>query len=297
MSSNPSPRLLLQQVGVISAFLLGATKSLIPRSAQSVDHGEIVETRKAPSLALQQAYADWARARPGRYATMIPWHLVGCQIALPMISTLTARSPYPLLGVLNQGISLRLHRPLSTHEDISLRGRLVEASDDGFRARIHSRLHIGNIGQPEAITLDSYASVVLAKRPEGGSSAPDKTRFVTIGQWQAAWNEGRKFFYLTGDFNPIHTLPIFARQTRFKGCIMHGFGGFAQIFECVQNAGWTIAEIDVKFVRPLPLPSPELQIQVGDSADAQGRYAVRLIDNANTLYHIGSFLPAGPKQS
>lgn len=289
MSATPSPRLLLQQGGVIGAFLKGAAKSLLPKAA-TADHSALVRLAPAPSLELQQAYARWCRATPERYADRIPPHLVNAQIALPVISALTARSPYPLLGVLNQGIHLGLHHPLPRTSPLTIRGRLVDASDDGYRARIHSTLVIGTTEQPQAMTLDAYAAVVLARRPD--AAAPRETiAFRTIDRWQAAADEGRRFFYLTGDFNPIHTWPAFARRTAFRGCIMHGYGAFAQVFEAVRNGGWDIADIDVKFVRPLPLPSPEVLIQVADKPDSGGRLALRLVDGDGRLYQVGSFRP------
>ncbi|MFZ5531560.1 MAG: MaoC family dehydratase [Pseudomonadota bacterium] len=291
MSQHPSPRFLLEQGGVIGAFVSGAARSLLPRRADGLDHSEIVRESAPPSLALQQAYAEWAGARPGRYDGVIPPHLVNCQIALPVISALTARSPYPLLGVLNQGIHLALHAPLPATERLVVRGHLVEASDDGSRARIHSTLSVGTASAPQAMTLDAYAAVVLGKRKEGAAAPREAIDFRTIAQWQAAGDEGRKFFYLTGDFNPIHTWPAFARRTSFKGCIMHGYGAFAQVFEAIRNAGWNIADIDVKFVKPLPLPSPEVLIQVSATPDVAGRHALRLVDAAGNLYQVGSFRP------
>lgn len=290
MSPAPSPRFLLEQGGVIGAFLAGAARSLLPHPA-TPDHSEIVRECAPPSLALQQAYAAWSRARPGRYDGVIPPHLVNCQVALPVISALTARSPYPLLGVLNQGIHLALHAPLPATGRLIVRGHLVDASDDGSRARIHSTLTVGTATVPQAMTLDAYAAVVLGRRKDGGGAPRAEPDYQTIGRWQAAGDEGRKFFYLTGDFNPIHTWPAFARRTAFRGCIMHGYGAFAQVFEAIANAGWEIADIDVRFVRPLPLPSPEVLVQVAPRADDAGRHALRLVDAAGNLYQAGSFRP------
>lgn len=291
MSFSPSPRFLLEQGGVIGAFVTGATRSLLPRRGEGVDHSEILRLSRAPSLALQEAYAAWSRARAGRYDGIIPPHLVNCQIALPVISALTARSPYPLLGVLNQGIHLAIHHPLPASAILTVRGHLVEASDDGARARIHSTLTVGTTETPVAMTIDAYAAVVLGKRKEGAAAPRESIDFQTVDRWQAGGDEGRKFFFLTGDFNPIHTWPAFARRTSFKGCIMHGYGGFAQIFEAIRNAGWDIADIDVKFVKPLPLPSPEVLIQVAARPDADGRHALRMIDDKHNLYQVGSFRP------
>jgi len=295
MRTDPSPRLLLQQGSVIGAFLGGAVKSLLPRRG-GVDHSEIVRSTPPPSRELLRAYAAWSNAPVGRYDDTLPPHFVAAQVALPVISALTARSPYPLLGVLNQGIHLALHHPVPATEQITVRGHLVDASDDGYRARIHSALTVGTPSVPVAMEIDSYAAVVLKRRPGGDAKPREDVAFETIGRWQPGADEGRKFFYLTGDFNPIHTWQAFARRTRFRGCIMHGFGGFAQAFEAIRSAGHDIADIDVKFVRPLPLPGPEVLIQVATTVDVSGRRALRLADGSGNVYHAGSFLPPGTKQ-
>jgi hypothetical protein len=296
MRTDPSPRLVLQQGGVIGAFLGGAVKSLLPRRG-GLDHSEIVRSAPPPSRALLHAYAAWSGAPAGRYDDELPPHFVAARVALPVISALTARSPYPLLGVLNQGIHLGVHHPVPATAPLTVRGRLVDASDDGCRARIHSALTVGTAGTPLALELDAYAAVVLKCRPGGASAPREDVAFETIGRWQPGADEGRKFFYLTGDFNPIHTWQAFARRTRFRGCIMHGFGGFAQAYEAIRSAGHDIADIDVKFVRPLPLPGPEVLIQVAAEADGSGRRALRLVDGSGHVYHAGSFLPgvAGQK--
>lgn len=295
MSTQPTPRLLWQQTGVIGAFVSGGARSLLPRRGQGLDHSDIVRRVAAPSVELQRIYADWTRAQPGRYDASIPVPMIPSQIALPVISALTARSPYPLLGVLNQGIHVRLNRPLPATGEIVVRGHLVDAGDDGYRARIHSTLTVGTDADPAAIELDAYAAVVLKRRNDGAAAPREEVAWQTISSWQAGADEGRKFFYLTGDFNPIHTWEAFAKRTSFKGCIMHGFGAFAQIFEAIRNQGHDVFDIDSKFVRPLPLPSPALQIQLTAQPAADGRYGFRLVDDAGTLYQVGTFLPRGAK--
>lgn len=288
MGTSVSPRLVLQQGGVIGAFITGAAKSLLPKRG-TLDHSEIVRHAPAVSAELRAAYADWSRAAPGRYADTLPPHFVACQVALPVISALTALSPYPLLGVLNQGIRLAMHAPVPAGVPLTVRGHLVDASDDGFRARIHSTLTVATPDNRTAMSLDAYAAVVL-KRRNDGVAARETVDWQAVGDWTAEEADGRKFFYLTGDFNPIHTFPAFARLTPFKGCIMHGYGAFAQVFEAIRNAGHDITDIDVKFVRPLPLPSPQVRIEIASAAGADGRRALRIADDAGNVYQAGSFL-------
>ena len=150
MHTEPSARLVLQHGGVIGAFLGGALKSLLPHRA-GIDHSEIVRTAPAPSPALLRAYAAWANAPADRYRDTLPPHFVAARSALPVVSALTARSPYPLLGVLNQGVHLAIHHPLPATVPLTVRGRLVDASDDGYRARIHSALTVGTPDLPLAM--------------------------------------------------------------------------------------------------------------------------------------------------
>lgn len=279
-----------QQVPNMLAMATGGLRSYLPFKPSA--DAELQQTLRAPSASLLDAYMAWSGVDGARFGDSIPPHFAVSQMALAMISRLTARSPYPLLSVLNQGVHLRLNAPLPRDARLQLRGRLVDASDDGYRARIHSRLALGTEVQPDAMEIDAMAAVVLAKRPGDRTVKAERRRFSTVGHWQAAADEGVTFFKLTGDFNPIHTLPVLARRTRFRGCIMHGFGGFAQIFEAIRNAGYDIADINVRFIDSIPLPSAELRVDITDKPDAQGRYALRLVNPEERIFQVGDFLPA-----
>ncbi|MDP2228820.1 MAG: MaoC family dehydratase [Moraxellaceae bacterium] len=286
-------RLLAEHTRTITAMLGGAARSLLPGKRPGVTGTVMTQTVRAPSAELREAYATWCGAGT-RYAQSTPPHLVCAKITLPLVAQLTAQAPYALLSVLNQGVRLRLHAPLPVDEPIQLEGRLLDASDDGFRARIHSQVTVGTASVPQAITIDAMAAVMLKKRPDSDNNRPaTEPDYATVATWQARAEEGQIFFWLTGDFNPIHTLPAFAKRTSFRGCIMHGYGAFAQVFEGLANSGARIAEIEVRFVRPLPLPSPPLLIQRARTPDADGRHAIRLVSADDfTLFQVGHYLPA-----
>ena len=288
MTAAIPARLVLEHSANISAMLLGGLRSVLPVKLPASDK-PITASLPSPSAELIEAFNVWTGATHPHF-DVVPPALIISKVALSVVSKLTARAPYPLLGVLNQGLRLQLHKPLPAGETIRLTGNLIDASDDGYRARIHSRVEIGTASAPNAVTIDAMAAVVLKKRPDGSTSG-DRTEpdYQTIGHWQADGHEGVRFFLLTGDFNPIHTLPAVARRTRFKGCIMHGYGAFSQIFEAIQKTGINITDIEIRFIRPLPLPSPALLIQAAETPDADGYRAVRLIDEAGQLYQVGRF--------
>ena len=69
---------------------------------------------------------------------------------------------------------------------------------------------------------------------------------------------GLTFALLTGDFNPVHWAPAYARAAGFATPILHGFAMMARALDGLERglyAGATdrIRTIDVKFKRPLIL--------------------------------------------
>lgn len=68
---------------------------------------------------------------------------------------------------------------------------------------------------------------------------------------------------------------------------MHGYGAFAQIY-AVLSVRAPISAIETRFVNPLPLPSPLLQIQVADLC-VEGKQGFRLIDQTGKVYQMGHY--------
>ena len=279
--------LILEHRATISSMLLGAIKSLLPFKKKAPVGVPLLRHSQSPSKELLVYYRQWCNAPAN---DEIPAHFVGAAIAMPIVAELTAQAPYPLLSVLNQGVRLQMHKALPVGEAITLSGKLLDASDDGRRARIHSQVCVGTASAPNAITLDAIAAVMLKTGPKSAKkTAVEERSFETLATWRGAANEGQTFFWLTGDFNPIHTLPVFAKHTRYKGCIMHGYGAFAQIFERIRGQFGTIKEIETRFIRTIPLPSPEFSIQCTMVPDEDGRQYFRMIDEHHVSYQAGHF--------
>ena len=288
MTASIPVRFVTEHTATISAMLLGGARSVLPFVKKHQSGVRVSRRLASPSAPLVEAFNLWSGVTlPDGY---LPPPLLVSQTALAVVSELTAKCPYPLLGVLNQGLRLVIRQPLPIGEPLTVSGELVDASDDGYRARIHSHVVVGSASQPDALHIDAYAAVVLKKRPDEAKERRTEPAWETLAHWQAGPDEGVKFFLLTGDFNPIHTLPAVARRTRFKGCIMHGYGAFSQIYAAIQNSGVTITEIETRFVKPLPLPSPDLLIQTAP-ANADGSVPFRLTDAQGNLYQVGSYLP------
>lgn len=185
---------------------------------------------------------------------------------------------------------MQIHKPLNRDEAIALRGSLMDVSDDGDKVRIHTRVQASNPKGELAMVIDSYSTVPRAK--PAGKSKPAKREeheFNTAGNWDAEEEDGLAFAMLTGDFNPIHTIKAVGKRTRFKSCILHGFGQLARTWEVLNNAGYSVADLDVRWIKPLPLPNPGMQVQTSTAKDSEGYTQLRLAAADGTLHMVGRF--------
>ena len=93
-----------------------------------------------------------------------------------------------------------------------------------------------------------------------------------LARWRLSKNDGWEFAVLTGDFNPIHWIPMAAKAAGFRNTILHGFGTMARAIEGLNRALWAddttqLSLIDVKFKRPLVLPA-RVGLYVDDAQNA-----------------------------
>lgn len=284
MSTEIPLKLVLQHRATMSAMLLGLVRSSLPFIAKYQQGYEVTQRGHTPDALLNYKFQQWAGFDHARLALSPP--LLVSQTLLSAVSTLTSHCPYPLLNVLNQGLRLKVLASIQPNQPFSIRGQLVDASDDGYRAKIHSHVVLSDRRGETIMSLDAFAAVMLKSRPQNNTRGSESIDWQTLNSWQMAENAGVEFFLLTGDFNPIHTLPWLAKHTRFAGCIMHGYGAFSKIYAAIENQGVRIREIETRFIKPVPLPTPQLHIQIAQDASS---HLFRLVDDEGQLYQSGRY--------
>lgn len=266
------------------------------RSAVPIGRSGEIETPTPPvrrrmkpvPRSLITAYAEWTGAPPERYADTVPPHMF-CYWGLGLISELTGRAPYNLMTAVNQGCRMVVKRPMPAGEAIDVRGHLADVSDDGRRIRIATHLEAGTASVPDAQRIDVMA-VVPRRNPKGGKRNAERgpePDFETVGRWSADADDGLNFALLTGDFNPLHTVKPVGRRTRYGGCILHGFGQLTRTYEAILNAGIDIGVFDIRYVKPVPLPSGMLEVQVSRNPVDGGARALRLCSPDGTVHMAG----------
>jgi len=217
---------------------------------------------------LVNAYVRWVGGDPSSYKGRVPAHLFP-QWGFPLTGKLVEGLKYPMLAAMNGGCKLTINAQLPAGEPLEVSGRLDAIDDNGARAILDQKLVTGTKANPEAVVAHLYVFIPL-KPKEGsgdkksGKKQTEKAR-VPVDAREIAFfklkpNAGLDFAKLTGDFNPVHWVPRWAKAFGFRNVILHGFGTLARAIEALNRgllAGDVTAlqEIDVRFTRPLVLPA------------------------------------------
>ena len=284
-----SARILLQAAG---RGLLSSRESTAWAHTQA--GMTIHRTIAAPPARLVDQYIRWCGAA-GRYDGELPPHMVS-QWSLPLVGELLMQLPYRLTGVINQGVSMIVHGPLPRDAPLTLSAAIESMEQAAGRVRVVVAIVTGAAGQAGLVETRLHMSFLLpGKRPPKAATArPSDPAWHTAGQWRADAGDGLRFALLTGDFNPIHWCGPLARRSVFGGKVLQGFGSLARSMEVLERGSFR--ELDVRFLRPVPLPCPPLSVQLASGPDADGWRALRLAGDGDgdgdggTVVHLAGRL-------
>ena len=236
-----------------------------------------------PSTALVHDFVRELGGDPSKVRGWLPPHLFP-QWGLPLAAQALAGVPYPMLRVMNAGCLLQLHAPLPAGETLHVRARLESIDESDSRAVLSTRIVTGTRSAPDALEATLQAFVPLGRKERGAKKEPLRVpaEAETLERVVLDARAGLRFATLTGDFNPIHWIPPYARAAGFRGAILHGFGTFARAFEALtqQRLGGdphALRQIEARFTRPLVLPGrvgvyvgpAPGQLWVGDAPGAE----------------------------
>jgi hypothetical protein len=292
-----SSRYILRQGPVIGALGLTAYRAVQQRlghqTRATVVPGRAVQRRIRPlPRTLIDAYVRYVGGDPKAYRGEVAPHLFP-QWCMPALARTLEQTHYPLLRIVNAGCRVQVNAPIPQGESIAVRAQLQDIDDDGRRAVLHQIVTTGTESAPAALVIDFYAHVPLPRserksaaagpetaRGSGGSGDPragngnGKSEAATaarrerprvafeareLARIRLGRDAGLGFAKLTGDFNPIHWIPAYARASGFPNVILHGFGTMAHAWEGLNRRLFggdvhALQTFDVKFTRPLVLP-------------------------------------------
>lgn len=250
---------------------------------------------------LISAYVKHVGGDPSAYKKRVPAHLFP-QWGFALTGKTLEGLSYPMLSAMNGGCRLIQNAPLPAGEPLEVSARLESIDDDGRRAILEQRLVTGTRSSPEAVVAHLYIFVPLKRKDaktngngkKDAGAAKQKRRIPEdakeLAYWRLRADAGLDFAKLTGDFNPVHWVPAYARAFGFKNTILHGFGTLARAIEGM-NRGLFVGDVDaleeihVRFTKPLVLPAKvglyvrDPEVFVGDAPGGptylEGTYRAR----------------------
>jgi acyl dehydratase len=274
-------RFILHQAPVLAALGKSVLSSLVGKKHAPVAGGdEVTATFKPRSKDLVRCYVKTVGGDPHAYRGTLPPHLFP-QWGFPLATRVLAGIDYPLARVLNAGCRLEVRAPLPDDEPLEVRARLEEVDDDGRRALLKIRVVTGTRSAPDALSALMVTLIPLKKDKDASKKKKEPARVEQdvreLAYFSLRAEAGLEYAKLTGDFNPIHWVPAYARASGFKSCILHGFATMANAIEGLNKNLFSgdvhaLRTVDVSFVNPLVLPAKvglytgpsEGQIAVGD---------------------------------
>ena len=278
-------RFILQQAPVIAGLGRALIGSMINRArgrggSVATPGPEVTATIPPRPKDLVRHYVKHVGGDPSSYRRTLPAHLFP-QWGFPLATQVLSAVDYPLQKGLNAGCRMEIHGRLPADEPLTVRARLESIDDNGRRVLLKTRIITGTSAAPDALVGYLYALIPLSKGKGNGAPKKERPRVPTeareLKYWKLGASAGLEYAKLTGDFNPIHWLPAYARASGFRNCILHGFATMAQAMEGL-NRGLLAGDVDairvldVSFTSPLVLPAKvglylgdEQRIIVGDA--------------------------------
>ena len=286
-NSNVSPRFILAHKSTLQGLGKIALRSVGLSKSPSKDWQQVAPVQlriKAPDNALVDQYVAWSGAPAERYRNSIPPHMVS-QWGLAPVTDLLLQTEFPLAKVINQGVTLNVLGEIPRGQDLVINAKILSVHEDYSVARIAVQVNTGTQQQPLLVETTLHMAFILPNFVKSKKSSPQSTTtWQTVGTWRATGHDGLKFALLTGDFNPIHWVALAGRFSAFGGKVLHGFGMLVRTFEQLPQP---IKSMDVRFLRPVLLPSSGLQVQVAEGA-ATGQQ-LRLLGKKDTVHLAGTF--------
>lgn len=281
--------LIFEQAPMLATLARIAVKSVLPTGVVRQNPKSFAPVRavvSAPSERLVSCYADWSGAG-NRYAAVLPPHMLS-QWALPVATRLIEQTRYKLASIVNYGVSMKINGDLPRGVPLDLTACIKTLKESDAWARVSVELVSGSRCRPGAVVATLHILFILSGRKrEAAHSVKVQPLWGMAGRWSAARDDGFRFALLTGDFNPIHWIGLAGRRSPFGRIVLQGMGMFARSYECLASAG-PITEIDVRFLKPVPLPSAELRVQYA-AQDSGGWRALRLAGADEEVHMSGRY--------
>lgn len=181
-------------------------------------------------------------------------------LAMPLHMRVFTHADFPVkvLGLVHLRNLIRQFQAIRADSilDLSVSYDTLRETDSGQEYDLITRCEVDGKLMWEEVSTMLARRVTPGKRPTIERGIRDAARVVAEQTIATAANTGRRYAFVSGDFNPIHLFDRTAQAFQFKQAVAHGMWSLAR---CVGLAASsfpdTEIEIDAQFKLPIYLPS------------------------------------------
>ena len=163
--------------------------------------------------------------------------------------------PFQLLGLVHINNTITQYRPISKRAKLDIECNLGQLKDHDKGKVVPIITKVYENGE---LVWEEVAENLRRLPTEGGSKKKKASEDILTGQqeqWKLPFSLGFQYAKVSGDFNPIHLMPLSAKLFGFKQHIIHGMWTKAKTLAFLENKiGDSAFKIRVDFKLPLYLP-------------------------------------------
>jgi len=218
------------------------------------------------------------------------------QQVLPTFAVLLSQAPSPTFGTFDPAMlvhaeqEITLHRPVPVEGTVTATARVAGVYDKGKGALVVTE-STAELAGGEPLATNRSALFIRGEGGFGGDrgprdewAAPDRAPDHSVRYETRP--EQALLYRLSGDRNPLHSDPAFARRAGFDRPILHGlctfgFAGRALLATLCDGDPARFAAMEARFTRPV-LPGDSLVVQVWATGE-EARFRVTTQDGRVVL--------------
>ncbi len=181
-------------------------------------------------------------------------------LAMPLHMRVFTHADFPVkvLGLVHLRNVIRQFAPIGADSvlELSVSYESLRETGSGQEYDLITRCEVAGKVVWEEVSTMLARRITPGKRPTIERAARDAQRIVEEQKIAATADTGRRYAFVSGDFNPIHLFDRTAQAFQFKQAVAHGMWSLAR---CVGLAQRTFPdapiELDAQFKLPVYLPS------------------------------------------
>ena len=282
---------MLKTIGKILLGSLKKTSFEVPNevSMEQQFKNLIADFTITPPESVVNNYHKWLNCTAKYQSTIAP-HLYP-QWAIPELFKIGESLALPFHKVLNQGCKIKVNGELPKNQNLVGKVQVLDIKELEDKVRINQKIWTGPKENPIALEAEIYAVILKSNKKsfkKNKAAVPINIDSMTkLATLFVSRDDARNYGLISGDINPIHMSKSMAKVFGLSNSLMHGFGLKGIIFEELERNGYTISELDLKFLRPVYLDKHiHLYIQKNDK-----NYTLKVLDEKREALHlIGHFI-------